>query len=135
MQSFIDNGVMVTGGSDSPVTSYFCPLQGISHAIGRMDKNIGMPPYNRKECASVPDMVDAFTCNAAYQLKRDNETGKIQKGYYADFVLLSEDVYSVDRQNIQDIVPVMTVYRGEVVYERAGLKYTDKHNRRKKIIE
>ena len=116
LNSFIENNVLVSGGSDSPVTPDFCPTVAISYGATRMDKDYPWPLYNQKECADVLELVKAFTKNGAYQLFREDSIGAVSPGYYADFVLLPQDICRMDAADIKDVRPVMTVYRGEIVY-------------------
>lgn len=39
-------------------------------------------------------------------------------GYYADMVLLDRDIFTVDPMEIKDILPVMTIVGGKVVYKK-----------------
>lgn len=116
LNSFIRNGVLVSGGSDSPVTVDFCPTIAISYGAARTDKDCSWPLYNRKERAGIPELIRAFTTAGAYQLFRENSIGAILPGYYADFVLLPKNICHMDAADIKDVRPVMTVFRGEVVY-------------------
>ena len=45
--------------------------------------------------------------------------GRIEKGMYADFVLLSEDIFSVEPTHIKDIAVLATYVDGKQVYRRA----------------
>lgn len=40
------------------------------------------------------------------------------KDYYADMVLLDRDIFTVDPMEIKDILPVMTIVGGKVVYKK-----------------
>ena len=48
----------------------------------------------------------------------ENEKGRIKPGFMADMVILDKDIFTCDPMEIRDILPVMTIVGGEIVYER-----------------
>ena len=59
----------------------------------------------------------AHTRANAYFVFRENEIGSLQKGKYADLLVLDRDYLSVAADQIKDITPLMTMVGGKVVYE------------------
>lgn len=57
-----------------------------------------------------------YTKGSAWVSKEEDVKGTLEKGMYADFTLLSDDYFSVEEEAIRDIVSVLTVVDGEVVY-------------------
>lgn len=55
-----------------------------------------------------------------YQLIHQKNKGKIQAGYYADLVLLSDDYFSIEESKIPAITSVLTIVDGKVVWGSAG---------------
>mgnify|MGYP000002509361 FL=1 len=55
---------------------------------------------------------------SAYAEFQEDVKGRLKPGYYADMVLLDRDIFTVDPMEIKDILPVMTVVGGKVVYQR-----------------
>jgi predicted amidohydrolase YtcJ len=51
-----------------------------------------------------------------YELIKDNEKGKIKKGYFADLTILDRDYFSVSEEEIKDINSKLTIVDGKVVY-------------------
>lgn len=51
-----------------------------------------------------------------YSLIRDPSKGKIQRGCYADLVILSKDYFSVPAEEIKSITSKLTIVDGNVVY-------------------
>ena len=43
------------------------------------------------------------------------------KTYYADLVILSDDPYEIEPDDIKDIKVLMTMMNGEVTFKREGL--------------
>ena len=48
----------------------------------------------------------------------EDHKGRIKKGYYADMVLLDKDIFTIDPMEIKDMLPVMTMVGGKIVYDR-----------------
>ena len=59
----------------------------------------------------------AHTRNNAYFMFREAELGSLQKGKYADLLVLDRDYLKVPADQIKDIKPLMTMVGGKVVYE------------------
>ncbi|UEG50340.1 amidohydrolase [Ferruginibacter lapsinanis] len=51
-----------------------------------------------------------------YNLIKEKLKGKIEKGYYADLVILDKDYFSVDEELIKSITSKLTIVDGKVVY-------------------
>jgi predicted amidohydrolase YtcJ len=121
-RTFIDNGILLTGGSDAPVDPPI-PLNGIQCAVTRRDLN-GLPDAGLQadEAISVYEAVAMYTKNAAYCSNEENDKGTISVGKYADFILLDRDIFEADPQDIHNIKVVKTVVGGDVKWEQPQLK-------------
>ncbi len=102
-----DQGIIVAGGSDSPVNS-LNPLTGIQGLVNARFDTRRM---------SVTEALKAYTYNAAYAAFEEDERGTIKEGYYADFTVLSEDPYEVS-DRIDEIQVKGTISEGRVVFEK-----------------
>ncbi|MDD4286664.1 MAG: amidohydrolase family protein [Eubacteriales bacterium] len=49
---------------------------------------------------------------------KEDVKGRIKPGYYADMVVLDQDIFSVDPMKIKDILPVLTMVGGKIVYQK-----------------
>ena len=109
-------GITTSGGSDSPVES--CnPFYGIYCAVTRQTA-AGEPPggWHPEECLSVEEALRLYTCDAAYAAGTENVVGRLEPGYYADFILLDRDILNIHREEIKDINVLSTWVGGEQVY-------------------
>jgi predicted amidohydrolase YtcJ len=57
------------------------------------------------------------TLNGAYASGEESIKGSISPGKLADFVVLAEDLHTVDQEKIKDIQIVRTVVGGKTVYQ------------------
>ena len=57
------------------------------------------------------------TINGAYNSLEETVKGSIAPGKLADFVVLADDIHTVDKSKIKDIKIVRTVVGGKTVYQ------------------
>ena len=66
---------------------------------------------------SVDEALRVNTLNGAYASHEEAIKGSITPGKLADFVVLSDDLHTVDQAKIKDIQIVRTVVGGSTVYQ------------------
>jgi predicted amidohydrolase YtcJ len=118
IKSWLDGGVIVGGGSDSPVNPYR-PLLGLWHAITRyvddLHETIGSEQAISPEAA-----LALYTRDAAWLAFSEHERGMIRPGMLADWVALSVDPLTCPPMDIRDAQVLRTVVGGKTVYEAAA---------------
>jgi predicted amidohydrolase YtcJ len=107
-RSILNEGVLVSGGSDTPVTK-MNPLGGMQACVNHPTKEQRIDVY---------EAIEIFTINGAKIGFEEDIKGSIEPGKLADFVVLSDDPYRVPREKIGDIKVDMTIVGGKVVYQR-----------------
>jgi predicted amidohydrolase YtcJ len=70
-----------------------------------------------RQTISREDALIAHTRSNSYFVFRENEIGSLQKGKYADLLVLDRDYLTVPADQIKDIAPTLTMVGGKVVYE------------------
>lgn len=111
-------GAHVSYGTDCPVED--CnPFPNIYMAVTRKDKQ-GNPQggFYPEECVDVETAIDAYTIESAYGEFMEDVKGRIKSGFLADMVLLDKDIFTVDVDEIKDILPVMTMVGGKIVFRK-----------------
>jgi predicted amidohydrolase YtcJ len=112
-------GSRIAGGSDFPVES-IDPFLGIHAAVTRRNA-AGEPPggWRAEEQLTVDEAVGAYTIDAAYAAGAEDMAGSLAPGKLADFIVLSDDIFSVNPDSIPRIMVLATILGGEVVH-RSG---------------
>ncbi len=117
-KSLLQSGAVVAFGTDWPVAP-LNPLLGIFAAVTRRTvdgKN--HDGWNPEEKISVENAIKCYTLNAAYASFEEKIKGSIEVGKLADFVVLSDDILTMDPVKIKDVKVDMTVFDGEIIYKR-----------------
>jgi predicted amidohydrolase YtcJ len=117
-RSLLDSGAILAFGSDSPVAP-INPLLGVYAAVTRRtldDKNPnGWIPEQK---ISVEEAVRAFTWGSAYAEFQETVKGTLEPGKLADFVMISDDIFTIDPVKIKDAKVLLTVVDGKIVYQK-----------------
>jgi predicted amidohydrolase YtcJ len=126
LRTFIDNGINVAGGSD--------------HMLGH-DKNLAVNPFNPfynmwmaitrrttegvviypEEKITRQEALKMYTVWAAWQEFGEKIKGTIEKGKYADLVVIDRDFMTCAEEDIRKIEPLVTLVAGKTVYTAPGV--------------
>ena len=114
-----DAGAILTAGSDAPVeTRDPRPFANIAVALSR--RLPGRPALNAAQAITIEDVLQAYTLNGARFLGRERETGSLEAGKSADFVMLDRDLLALAKagqyEEIARTRVVGTWFRGRRVY-------------------
>lgn len=113
-RTFLDAGIHVAAGSDFD-PGPFAPLMGIQGMVTRTGWN--GETWGANQRVTVDEALRINTLNGAYNSHEEAIKGSISPGKLADFVVLAEDLHSVDPSKIKDIKIYRTVTGGETVYQ------------------
>jgi len=117
-RSFLENDTKLVFGTDWPVAP-LNPLYGLYAAVTRRTVDGNNPDgWIPEQKITIEEAIKAYTLDAAYASFEENIKGSIEVGKLADMVVLSDDILTIAPINIWDVKVVMTVFDGEVVYER-----------------
>lgn len=117
-KSLLDNNVKVAFGTDFPVAP-LNPLLGIYAAVTRRTVDGKNPEgWIPEQKISVEDAIKCYTLNPAYASFDENKKGSIEVGKLADLVVLSDDILSIDPVKIKDVTVKMTVFDGEIIFNK-----------------
>jgi len=115
MRAFIDQGLVVSGGTDSAVVPY-PPLWVIYHFVSRATISGGVLGADQK--ITRREALEVETIKNAYLTFEEPIKGSIESGKVADLVVLPEDILTCNQALIERMEVVMTMVGGKVVYRR-----------------
>jgi predicted amidohydrolase YtcJ len=119
-RSLLDAEATVAFGSDWTVAP-MDPLLGIDAAVTRRTIDGANPDgWVPEERITLEETLYAYTGGAARAGFMEGRTGRVEVGMLADLVVLSDDVFRVDKKAMADVHVDMTVVEGKVAYERGG---------------
>jgi len=127
IKSILDTGATIAFGSDWSVTSAN-PFYQIETAITRQSATditalenkpvdpVQDVPLNIEQSIDLSSAIDAFTINAAFVNKIEQETGSLEVGKYADIVVLDQNLFEISPKDISDTNALLTLFEGNVVH-------------------
>jgi predicted amidohydrolase YtcJ len=74
--------------------------------------------YGPQQAVTRQEALRLLTIEAAFFISEDTMLGSIEKGKYADMVVLNGDYMTVPENEIEKLEPVMTIVGGQVAFER-----------------
>jgi len=110
MRSLLDNNIPFGIGSDGPVN----PFLNIMLATIHQD--------NPREAITLPEAVIAYTYGSAYAEFKEKEKGTLEKGKLADLAVLSQDIFTVNRNLLPATESILTMVGGKTFYDKKVLK-------------
>lgn len=117
-RTLLDSGVKLAFGTDWFVAP-LNPMEGIYAAVTRATLDGKNPNgWFPEQKISVAEAVEAYTMGSAYAEFQENEKGSLTVGKLADLVILSDDIFSIPKEQIKDVKVVKTLLGGKIVYER-----------------
>lgn len=115
-RTFLDQGTVIASGSDFPVEQVN-PFYGLYSAETRMDFE-GRPlgGWYPEQALTRTEALRSFTVDAAYAAHQEEVLGKLESGYWADFILIDRDYFEMDASEIWKIKVLETWVAGKKVY-------------------
>ena len=114
--SVLRSGAVVAFGSDWSVSSAN-PLEEMEVAVRRAAwTKPDAAPFLPDERIDLRDAIAAFTINAAYVNFHDDRTGSIEPGKLADLVVLDQNLFAIDANQISEVKVLLTLLGGKPVY-------------------
>ena len=114
-RSFMDAGVIVTNGTDTPVEDVD-PIMSFYGSVTRKARDgVVFVPEQR---VTREEGLRAYTLNNAYASFEEKEKGSLTPGKYADIVVLSKNIMTIPEDEIPTARVDVTILGGRVRYER-----------------
>lgn len=118
-RSLLDAGANVAFGSDWTVAP-LNPLEGLYAAVTRRTLDGATPDgWVPAQKITIEEALRAYTTANAYAGFQDERLGTLEAGKYADFVVLSENLFEIDPVAIPNVQVLRTVIGGQERYVAA----------------
>jgi len=112
IRSPMDHGIHVALSSDIlPIG----PLVGIYAAVTR--KGMSGRVFGADEAISIEEALRGYTVDGAYLNFEEQQKGSIEPGKFADFLVLSDDLLTIDPNQIMNVTIEQTYVGGKLVFE------------------
>ncbi|MEJ2205962.1 MAG: amidohydrolase [Gemmatimonadota bacterium] len=113
-RTFIDDGVVVTNGTDVPVER-ISPIASFYASVVRQDRE-GNDFFPAQRMTRM-EALRSYTINNAYAAFEEDLKGSLTPGKLADIVVLDRDILDVPEDQIPGTRVVLTIVGGEVLFE------------------
>lgn len=113
----LESGAVVASGSDFPV-ELSNPFHGLYAAVTRQDRG-GKPEggWYADQALTRAEALHSFTLAAAYAANQESRVGSLEKGKWADFIMIDRDYFTIPESEIDDIEVLETWVGGRKVYD------------------
>ncbi|MCZ2126751.1 MAG: amidohydrolase [Anaerolineales bacterium] len=112
----LDHGAILAFGSDAPVESPN-PFWGLRAALTRQraDGSPSAEGWRGEQKLTFAEALFAYTFGAAYAANAENRLGKLAPNYCADLIVLDENPFEIDAQDLLTLAPSAVMVDGEWV--------------------
>jgi predicted amidohydrolase YtcJ len=112
LQSILDAGIPLSGGSDAPVT-HPDPIEGIYGACNH--------PFDPDQSVSITDALKMYTYGVAWTTFDEKERGSLETGKIADMVILNQDPLALDPTELRALKVETLFLSGQEYQSGMGL--------------
>ena len=115
---FLKQGSPIACGSDFPIENAN-PFWGIYSAVSRQDfeqKPVG--GWHADQAMQLLEAFRCFTLDAAYAGHQEKILGSLEKGKWADFIVIDQDIFKIPVKDIYKTTVLQTWQAGKQVYAK-----------------
>jgi predicted amidohydrolase YtcJ len=122
IRSLMDSGAIVAAGSDWPDSS-LNPLEAIQVAVTRQAvESASHSAWIPDERVDLTRIIAAYTIAGAYQSFTDQDSGSLEVGKWADFIVLDRNIFAIPVQEIHRAKALWTALEGREVFSAGDWK-------------
>lgn len=121
-RDLLQSGAVMAVSTDGPVASPLNPFVSIQSALTRKEAGSTSPAFLPEQRLTLPEVLAAYTIGSAYANFLDNESGSLETGKSADFVLLDRNLFEIDPEDIHHTRVLWSVIEGREVFRAENLR-------------
>lgn len=106
LKSLSEANARITLSSDHDVST-MNPFVAMQNAVTRAPQEL-----------TLAETIEAYTINAAYVMRQENQVGSIEVGKEADLIVLNQNIFDISPTRIAQTRVDLTLLLGEIVYRR-----------------
>ena len=114
-RTLFETGAIITNGTDVPVERIDPIASYYSSVTRRMNNGDAFYP---EHIMTRQEALETYTINGAYSAFEEDIKGSLTPGKYADFIVLSKNLLTVDYEEIPSAEVEMTFVGGELKYKK-----------------
>ena len=114
-RDLLDAGALLNNGTDAPVEP-IDPIASIHASVSRRMNN--GEPFFPSQAMTRMEAIRSYTLDNAHSAFEDHVKGSLTPGKYADIVVLSEDILTIEKAEIPNARVDYTIVGGEVRHVR-----------------
>ena len=114
-RAWIDHGIVVGAGTDSPVTPYN-PFVSLWAAVARRTELEGTQ-MGTEQRVTREEAIRMYTINGAYLSFEEYVKGSIEPGKLADLIVIDRDILTCPEDEIKETRVLRTILGGKTVYK------------------
>ncbi|MBS1516499.1 MAG: amidohydrolase [Bacteroidetes bacterium] len=119
--SMLKSAGMIVTASDFPLHQINPFVQMYYLTTRQLTDTTKFPGAMNDQTISLLDAVKSYTVWPAFASFEENEKGTIEKGKYADMIVISKDIFNSDLKSLPDTKVIRTIINGNIVYEDKNL--------------
>lgn len=100
---------------DFPSNLILNPFEQIQMFVNELPINIRKDSFKMKKL--LQNIIRGFTFNAAYSMNIDDTTGSLELGKCADFIILNQNIFEYDCENIYKTKVIETYLNGNMIHK------------------
>lgn len=113
---------MITTGSDFPFHQINPFIQIYYLTTRQLTDTVLASIPNPDQKLSLLDAVKSYTVWAAYSSFEEKIKGSLEKGKFADMIVISNDIFNTDSKALLNTQVLKTIINGRMVYENSSIK-------------
>ncbi|MGI9289499.1 MAG: amidohydrolase [Pseudomonadales bacterium] len=118
VRELLERGVHLSAGSDWPVVFDPNPFPAIEALVTRETPGGSADSYGKDHAISLAQALHIYTLGSAYELHQEDQTGSLEPGKYADFIVLDRNLFDVPIREVHATKVLTTVLEGEMVFQQ-----------------